>query len=306
MTVNESRRSIVSSVGGWMERHAHQFFVVPAVLVMFALIGFPLIYTVYMSLSGWSLATGRPPEFVGLANFVQAISKPQFREAVARTLYYAALAVVFPTLLGLVAAQVFVQRFRGRGVLRTIFILPMMATPVAMALVWQMMFHPTLGVLNYLLSLVGLPPSLWIFSRSTVIPSLVMVETWHQTPFMMLIILGGLTSLPVELFEAATVDGATGLQKFRYVTLPLLWPYIMVAVLLRTIDALKSFDSIYVLTQGGPGDASQTINIFLYLQAFAYYHIGYASAVVLLFFLLVAGVSLVLIQVRRRTSWQYH
>ena len=293
------------AVGRWMERHAHQVFVVPAVVVMFASIGFPLLYTVYMSLSGWSLATGRPPEFVGLENFAQAILKPQFREAVVRTLYYAALAVVLPAVLGLVAAQVFVQRFRGRGVMRTIYILPMMATPVAMALIWQMMFHPTLGVLNYLLSLVGLPPSLWIFSRSSVIPSLVMVETWHQAPFMMLIILGGLASLPVELFEAATVDGATGLQKFRYVTLPLLWPYIMVAMLLRTIDALKSFDSIYVLTQGGPGDASQTINIFLYLQAFAYYHIGYASAVVLLLFLLVAGASLLLIRVRRRTSWQY-
>ena len=288
----------------WAERHAQFFFVGPAVLAMFGLIGFPLLYSVYMSLHKWSIVSTRPPVFTGLQNFVQALSSVQFGEAVARTLYYTALAVMLPTLLGLVSALVFARRFLMRGVLRTIFVLPMMSTPVAMALIWQMMFHPTLGVLNYLLSLVGLPPSVWIFSRRSVIPSLVLVETWHATPFMMLIILGGLASLPVEPFEAATVDGATAPQKFWYLTLPLVWPYIMVAVLLRTIDALKAFDSIYVLTQGGPGNASETINIFLYLQAFAYYQIGYASAVVLLFFSLVAGVAVLLIGFRRGTSWR--
>ena len=175
-----------------------------------------------------------------------------------------------------------------------------MATPVAMALIWQMMFHPTLGILNYLLTLVGLPPSLWIFSRDTVIPSLAMVDTWHSTPFMMLIILGGIATLPKELFEAATVDGSSPIQKFWYITLPLLWPYILVAVLIRTIDALKAFDHIYVMTQGGPGNASLTMNIYLYLQAFAYYHIGYASAVVLLFFCLILLFSLLLLYVRRK------
>ena len=293
-------------VAGWAERHAHLFFIGPAVLVMFALIGFPLIYTVYMSLHDWSIASTQPPQFIGLQNFVQALSAVQFREAVLRTLYYTVLAVLAPTILGLAAALVFARPFRGRGMLRTIFVLPMMATPVAMALIWEMMFNPMLGVLNYLLSLVGLPPNLWIFSRETVIPSLVLVETWSTTPFMMLIILGGRAALPPDLFEAATVDGANAIQKFRYLTLPLVWPYMMVAIMLRTIDALKAFDSIYVLTQGGPGSASETINIFLYLQAFAYYHIGYSSAVVLLFFLLVIVASVVLIRVRRSTSWQYY
>jgi len=288
----------------WSERHAQFFFIGPAVLVMFGLIGFPILYSVYMSVHKWSIVSTRTPAFIGLENFAHALASPQFHHAVIRTLYYTALAVLLPTLLGLGSALVFAKRFFMRGALRTIFVLPMMSTPVAMALIWQMMFHPTLGVLNYLLSLAGLPPSLWIFSRWTVIPSLALVETWHSTPLMMLIILGGLASLPVEVFEAATVDGATAFQKFRYLTLPLVWPFIMVAILLRTIDALKAFDSIYVLTQGGPGNASETINIFLYLQAFAYYHIGYASAVVLLFFLLVAGVAVILIGFRRGTSWQ--
>lgn len=120
----------------------------------------------------------------------------------------------------------------------------------------------------------------------------------------MLIVLGGLASLPVEPHEAALIDGASRLQTIRYVTLPLLWPYIMVAIVLRSIDALKSFDIIYVITQGGPGTASETINIFLYLQAFAFYNIGFASAVVVVFFVILVAMSVGLLLVRRRTSWQ--
>jgi len=302
--IGKLKWSNIRALGGLAERHAHLFFVIPPVLVMFALIGFPLIYTLHMSLQDWDV--GRLPQFTGLGNYVEAVSMTRFREAVLRTLYYAVLAVVVPTLLGLVGALVFAQQFRGRGVLRTVFILPWMATPVALALIWQMMFHPTLGVLNYLLSLVGLPPSLWVYSGSTVIPTLVMVETWHNTPFVMLIILGGLAALPVDIFEAATVDGAHAIQKFRYVTLPLLWPHIMVAMLLRSIDALKAFDTIYILTEGGPARASETINLYLYLHAFAYYRIGYSSAVVVLFFILLVGASLLLIRLRRSTAWQYY
>src|SRR5205823_9125331 len=140
--------------------------------------------------------------------------------------------------------------------------LPMMATPVAVALVWTMMFHPQLGVLNYLLSLVGIPPQLWVFDPGTVIPSLVLVETWQWTPLVMLIVLGGLAALPTEPYEAAQLDGASEWQLFRYITLPLLAPFLVVAAVIRTIDAIKAFDTIYVISQGGPGTASETINLY--------------------------------------------
>jgi len=217
-----------------------------------------------------------------------------------RTLAFTAMAVVFPLILGLAAALVFNQKFPLRGLARTIFILPMMATPVAVALVWTMMFHPQLGVLNWILSQFGIPPSLWVYDASTVIPTLVMVEVWHWTPLVMLLVLGGLASLPVDPYEAAKIDGATSWQAFRYITLPLLAPFIMVAVIIRTIDALKAFDTIYVITQGGPGTASETINIFLYLNAFAYYNMGYASAVVVVFFVLIIGLALLLLWSRER------
>ena len=215
-----------------------------------------------------------------------------------RTFYFTALAVVAPLILGTIAALIFHRQFPFRGVLRGIFIMPMMATPVAVALVWTMMFHPQQGVLNYLLSLVGLPPSLWVYSPQWVIPSLVMVEVWHWTPLVMLIVLGGLAALPTEPYESAKLDGASEWQLFRYITLPLVAPFLLVAAVIRTIDALKAFDTIYVITSGGPGTASETINLYLYLQAFAFYNIGNASAVVVIFFFIVMALALLLLYVR--------
>jgi multiple sugar transport system permease protein len=179
----------------------------------------------------------------------------------------------------------------------------MVATPVAIALVWTMMFHPQLGVLNYLLTRVGLPPSLWVYSPQTVIPSLVLVETWQWTPLVMLIVLGGLATLPTEPLESAVVDGAGAWQIFRDITLPLILPFIMVAVVLRTIDALKAFDTIFTISQGGPGTASETINIYLYLQAFSFFRIGHASAVVMVFFVIIVACSLSLLVLRQRMRW---
>ena len=179
----------------------------------------------------------------------------------------------------------------------------MMATPVAVALVWTMMFHPQLGVLNYLLTSVGLPPSTWVYDQGTVIPTLVMVEVWHWTPLVMLIVLGGLAGLPNEPYEPATIDGANQWHMLRRITLPLVWPFIMIALIVRAIDALKTFDTIFVISQGGPGTASETINIYLYSQAFSYYKLSYASAVVVIFFAIIIALSLLLLYARQRTKW---
>jgi multiple sugar transport system permease protein len=272
--------------------------VVPAAMVVIAVILFPWMFTVYVSAFDWRLGGER--RWVGLGNYETLFSDARFGWAVLRTLFYTALAVVLPMLFGLAAALAFHRKFPLRGLARTVFILPMMATPVAVALVWTMMFHPQLGVLNWLLVQVGLPPSLWVYSADTVIPTLVMVEVWHWTPLVMLLLLGGLASLPVDPYEAAKIDGASPWQSFRHITLPLLAPFIVVALIIRTIDALKAFDTIYVITQGGPGQASETINIFLYLQAFAFYNVGYASAVVVVFFILILGLAALLLWTRDR------
>ena len=291
-------------LGRFFERHLHTLMILPAAIALALIIAFPLVYSLWMAVHEYSMGATTPPLFVGAANYLNLLRNVRFQETVPRTFYFTLLGVAGPVLIGTAAALAFSRRFPGRGILRTIFTLPMMATPVSIALIWQMMFHPQLGVLNYLLSLVGIGPQKWVFASQSVIPTLALVETWQWTPFVMLIVLGGLASLPEEPFEAARIDGASFLQSLCYITLPLLWPYIMVAIILRAIDALKSFDIIYVITQGGPGTASETINIFLYLQAFAFYNVGFASAVVVVFFLLILAMSVVLLLVRRRTSWQ--
>ena len=278
------------------------WFIVPAVLLIGAVIVFPWAFTLWMSLFEWRI--GSKASFVGLDNYTMLASNKRFIESIGHTLYFTLLAVVLPLVFGTIAALIFNRKFPMRGLLRGAFIMPMMATPVAVALVWTMMFHPQQGVLNYLLSLVGLPPSLWVYSPRWVIPSLVLVEVWHWTPLVMLIVLGGLASLPVEPLESALIDGATGWQTFRYITFPLLVPFLTVAAVIRTIDALKAFDTIFVISQGGPGTASETINIYLYLQAFSFYNIGSASAVVVVFFVLVVALSLTLLMLRERQKWQ--
>lgn len=276
-------------------------FAAPAVLVVAAVIVFPWLFTLYMSTQDWKIGGG--PEFVGLQNFAELFRDTRFLESMGHTLYFTILAVVLPILFGTAAALVFHREFPFRGVLRTIFVMPMMATPVAVALVWTMMFHPQLGVLNYLLSLVGIGPQNWVYSPDTVIPTLILVEVWHWTPLVMLIVLGGLAGLPREPYESALIDGANAWHMFRHITLPLVWPFIMVAIVIRTIDALKAFDTIFVITQGGPGTASETLNIFLYLQAFQFYKIGYASAVVVIFFVIVIMLSLLLLYARQKSKW---
>jgi multiple sugar transport system permease protein len=272
-------------------------FILPAAIAVGLVILFPWVFTVFMSVEDFH--PGSAASFVGLANYARMLGDERFQQAIIHTVYFTVLAVVLPTVLGVLAAMVFHRRFPLRGLARTIFILPMMATPVAIALVWTMMFHPQLGVLNYLLTSVGLPPSTWVYDANTVIPTLVMVETWQWTPLVMLIVLGGLASLPTDPYEAAVLDWAGPVQCFRHVTLPLVWPFILVAVVLRAVDALKTFDTIFVISGGGPGTASETLNVFLYQQAFAYYDIGYASAVVVVFFVIIMAITLLLLRMRR-------
>jgi len=288
-------------IAGARRRGSYWPFVVPAVAVVGSVIVFPWVFTVWMSLQEWTVGGAR--RFTGLSNYIRLVSDERFIASVGHTLVYTFLAVVLPLILGTLAALIFNSRLPFRGILRGLFVMPMMATPVAIALVWTMMFHPQLGVLNYLLSLVGIGPQAWVFNPSTVIPSLVLVETWQWTPLVMLIVLGGLAAIPSEPYESASIDGANAFQRFRYITLPMIAPFLMVAVIIRTIDALKSFDIIYAITQGGPGTASETINLYLYSVAFAYYDVGYGSAIAVVFFVLVIALSLLMLHLRQRTKW---
>ncbi|HMF68769.1 MAG TPA: sugar ABC transporter permease [Phyllobacterium sp.] len=300
-TVTTKKRNAKVHTGDGRLTPSYWPFVVPALVIVVAVIVFPWVFTLWMSVNEWHL--GGEKSFVGFANFVRLAGDARFWQSMWHTVVYTVLSVVAPLFLGTIAALVFDSKLPMRGLLRGIFVMPMMATPVAVALVWTMMYHPQLGVLNYLLSLVGIGPQEWIFNQNTVIPSLVLVETWQWTPLVMLIVLGGLAAMPRDPFESAEIDGANAWQKFRYITFPMILPFMMVAVIIRSIDALKSFDIIFAMTQGGPGTASETINIYLYNVAFAYYDIGYGSAIAVVFFIVIITMSLALLHLRQRTKW---
>jgi len=301
----ESRRSHTEERGfsGFIERHPVLVFTSPAAIVVFILMIFPVFYTVYMSVHSWFASSLTRPEFIGIKNFQRAFFEDErFRNALWLTLYFTALATALQVVLGVALALLLNRPFRGKGFFRSIFLLPMVATPVAIALVWMMMYNPTLGVMNYIVGLVKLGPFKWVSDANLVIPALAIVDTWEWTPLITLITLAGLATLPLEPYESALIDGATPAQMFWRITLPLLRPTIMVALLFRSIDCLKTFDIIYVMTAGGPGFASETLNVYTFQVGLFYFHIGYACSLLVILFTLVLAVSLLLIKVRRG-SW---
>ena len=272
----------------------------PAIVAMAVILFVPWLFTLGLSFFQWQFIGS--PKFVGLANYLHMVTDARFGASIGRTFLYTVGAVIGPLVLGLGAAMVFSRAFFGRHFLRLAFSFPMLATPVSVALIWVMMLHPQSGIVNYMLTSIGLPASEWIYSQKTVIATLVMVETWQWTPLVTLILLGGLSNISDELYEAAKIDGATAWQAFVRITFPLLLPYLFVAAILRTIDAIKSIDLIFVMTQGGPGTASETINMYLYLNAFSFYNVGYASTMAVAFLGLVFLLALLLVWVKGRVA----
>lgn len=286
----------------FLDRHFSWIMPAPAVLILVFLMAFPIAYTVYLSFSNWTPSSRWTPEFIGAGNYIKLFYEdPRFLKALWRTLWFTFVAVTIQTILGVGLAIIFNREFKGRGFFRTIFLMSMVATPVAIALVWMMIMDVNTGILNYVLNAVAGVRVAWLSDRDIVMWSMILIDTWQWTPFIMLIALAGLSALPTEPYESAMIDGASSIQLFRYLTLPMLWPTLMVALMFRSIEALKTFDIIYVITQGGPAYATETLNIYGFLQGFSYFDMGYASALLVLYFFLVMGVSLTFIYLRRKT-----
>lgn len=296
-----TRRAPAARLVAFVDRHLAVLFPLPALLLVGLLMVYPLAYTLALSTRSYDL-TLRSYRLVGLTHYVAALWSARFWDAFGRTAVFTALSVTGSMVLGMVMALVLNRDFLGARWARTAFLLPMVATPVATSLVWMMMFNPTLGVLNYFLQLAGLPPSLWVADPWLAIPTVVMVDVWHFAPFAMLVLLAGLRALPPEPFESAMIDGASRWQTFWRITLPLLRPVLLVVLMFRTIDALKVFDLIWVMTAGGPGFASETLYVYAYNQAFKYLDLGYGSAVIVVFTVIVAAASVGWVAARER-AW---
>ena len=285
---------------GFFERNLKYIFPLPAVLFVFLLMIFPVTYTAVISFTDWTLTSGRPMKFVGFESYLKIIKEPRFLEAMGRTFYFTIGAVVGETILGIAIALILNREFYGKNALKLILLLPLVATPVAVGIVFNLFYDPTIGFLNYVLSSLGLPQSGWVTAQKTVLPSLMLVDIWQWTPMIALIVMAGLAGLSSEPYESAKVDGATAVQTFFHITLPMVMPTILTAVILRAVDALKTYDIIYAMTGGGPGYSSETLNILAYKFSFEYFNLGQASSILVFLFFIVLLFSLGVIQVRKR------
>jgi multiple sugar transport system permease protein len=250
--------------------------ITPALVVLLSLSIYPLIYSITISLQTETAAGLK----WGVSNFTRLISDAFFLTAMAHTFIYAAVALVFEFLIGLSLALLLNSQIRGRTLFRAALLVPMMLPTVVVGVVWRLMLNPNFGAINGTLKEVGVHTETltWTASPKLALLSVIAVDVWQWTPFVFLVLLAGLQAIPQEPYEAALIDGSSRWQTFRYVTLPLLKPAILIALLLRTMDLLRVFDQIFILTEGGPGFATETISLYIYRTAFRFFDFGYAAA----------------------------
>jgi multiple sugar transport system permease protein len=276
--------------------------IAPAVAFIGLMVVFPLAYTAWLSLTDAFGAVNADTRFLGLTNYTDALGDTRrFWPAVGRTAVFTVAAVALELVLGMALAMLLRRPFRGMRWMRTILMIPLLATPVAVGVLWLLILDPTVGIANALLGLVGIPPQPFLGSAAQSLPTLVLIDVWQWTPMMTLLLLAGLTTLPEEPEEAALVDGATAWQRFRLVTLPMLGTTIVTALVLRSVDALKTFDLIYATKGAGGGSSyeAETLNVYAYGITFDYSEYGLAAAVLVLFTVLIIGIVIVL---RARTE----
>ncbi|SEG69396.1 carbohydrate ABC transporter permease [Bosea lathyri] len=285
-------KAAAGSAASWRRERGYFILMMltPAIVLLTGLILVPFVVGFGVSFTDYILSLP-PAQFAGFGNYLKLVSTPEFWDALRVTLIFTVASVALQTVIGLGLAVLLHEETRGVPVLRAIYLLPMAVTPIAAVFTFRMMFNPSLGVFNHLLVSMGLPPQDWLGTGNMALFSLVLVDTWQHTPFILLIIAGGLASLPGEPFEAAKIDGATPWQIFYMVTLPLLKPFLAIALLFRSIDAFKTFDIIYVLTAGGPGTATTTLNMYAYKQAIEFVSLGYGSSVAIVMLAIITIVT---------------
>lgn len=282
----------------FIERHLRILFPLPALIFIALLMIFPVLYTLALSFTNWNLTSGMPLSFTGLRSYARVLTEARFLDAVWRTFYFTAVAVAAETFLGVAAALILNRAFAGKSLAKLLLLLPLVATPVAVGIVFNLFYDPTIGLANFVLKTLGLPQGLWISHADSVLPSLIIVDVWQWTPMITLIVLAGLAGLSDEPVEAARVDGASEWQILRHVTIPMVMPVILTAMILRLIDALKTFDIIFAMTGGGPGYASETLNILGFKYSFEYFRMGQASVILVALFLIVFLCSLGIMKLR--------
>jgi multiple sugar transport system permease protein len=296
-TVGARRQHTLPERAPWWERHLGWLLIAPTVLMLVAFALVPSVTAVRYALSRVKFtAHGITKTFIGLDNFRRALDDDLVREAAVTTFKWVVGVTVLEVVLGLALALLMTQNIRGRSILTSVLIIPIIMPPVSVATGWFFIYEPNFGVINYLLSLVGISPIEWLSNPDLALYSMMLVDIWQVTPFVFLLLYAGLLSLPRDPYEAAAIDGASSWFVFRTVTLPLISPVLLVVVLLRVIDAARIFDKLFVMTHGGPGTTAYSFTLNIYVQGFTNLDFGYASALSFMFQLVLIALATVYVK----------
>ena len=273
----------------------------PALGILLAVVVVPLVSSFRRALTNFNLSIPITDN-VGLENYARALTDTRFRESLETTIIFSVGSTCLSLVIGYVAAQLLTRSFRGRRLMTLVLIAPMMITPIVVGVVWLLMFQPDFSVINGLLAKLGINGPIWLQSPKTALLAIIIADTWQWTPLFILVLLAGLLGIPPELKQAAEVDGASPFQQFRYVTLPLMKPLILVTVLIRFIDAFKSFDAVFVMTNGGPGNATEVLSLHIWRAGIPFLDLGYASAMSYLFLVILTIFTTILIRILARRT----
>lgn len=270
-------------------------YIAPAFLVLIVILIYPLGYSFWLTFHQWTLRDFRSGvPWVGLDNYITLFSNPDFINSLRVTFTFVITAVGIEFALGMCLALLLNRNLKGRGIIRSMILLPMMCTNVVIGLTWRLLFNYQFGLINFYITQLHLQPVQWLSLPNLGMVSIIIVDVWNTTSFVALMLLAGLQSLPDEPFEAARIDGASALQCFWYITLPLLRQTILVALLWRVIDTFRIFDVVWLLTAGGPAHATETVSIYVYNYGFKSFNLGYASAASYIMIFIMLGIAAIL------------
>lgn len=261
-----------------MREPIRHLFIWPAALIVLLVTLFPLVYSLTISFQTMRLVPPTPPRFVGLGNYADLLAQPRFWQVLGNTATIVFVSVALQYVIGFLLALALHAKVPGERLYRIGFLLPMLMAPVAVALIWRMLLHSTLGPVNDFFTLMGLPNLPFLTDAALAKLSIIIVEVWQWTPFVMLLLLAGLQSLPVSIYEAARLEDATPWQQFWGITFPLLLPLSAAVVFIRLIEGFKIMDTVFVLTGGGPGVSTETLTLYAYQEGLKKFNLGYTSA----------------------------
>lgn len=274
-------------------------FVGPAIIYLLAFSVFPLIYSLRISLTNLNIARPATGKFIGLKNYLELFSFDSlFIKVVINTSLIIVVALIIELVLGYMIAHIFFSAriLKGTSVLRTIYMIPIMVTPLIFGLMWKYILNPTLGIMNYLLSFIKIKPIPWFGSSKTALLSIIGVDIWQWTPFVTMVLLAGLLTIPQEIFEAAEIDGAKWYQKIKFIEIPIINKIIGIALIMRLMDLFRMFDLVYAATEGGPGGSTDVISMFAYRESFNYYNTGMGSAASIIALIITIFISTLLVR----------